>query len=652
MSPLKRRSERARARGPGGDLGRATSLPDRPGGPADPGRLGPAGGRVASIKRRLLATPLLVLGAAALTFGAAAPPEHCPDVSAADLDAAARAATAWIVDHQQPDGTWLYEYDRVTGRAEYFATGDYNIVRHAGVMLSLYQAAGHGHDGALTSADRGLDWALAHTVERHGWLGVTTNDSVQAGTNALLTAALVERRQVTGESTHDALLEQLGRFLAGQVEPNGAVLGYYDLGPDRPRPGVYSIYYTGETWWALARLHGEFPDAGWGDVADRIGHYLATERDHTEDLWPPLADHWSGYGLGETAGFADRPAGEPLTEAEVAFARRQAGLIGQRVRSISQRYGPWGTLVRGTFEPRGGGYGVFGEGLGGLWRASQLDSRLADLREPLARRQTCVVGLAIDAQESPAEAAAYRSPDQVAGAWFQNDVTRMDDQQHALSALLATIPILDSPAEITGTEPAAWLWAIVVLGVLNPIRGTLALRRAPGGIPAPQLAVGALGGGLVLFGVGALSGWLLDALDVSQPSMRLAAAGLCALAAAVDVIRARPPASEPPSGWLAAVTPVAIPHVVRTALPIAGLSVVADHGLGAYGLVLLVSVGLLILGVSAPARRPATPDAAHRDASDEPPSPASAVLAWLARLCSVLAFAAALLLVTHAVFDV
>ena len=29
------------------------------------------------------------------------------------------------------------------------------------------------------------------------------------------------------------------------------------------------------------------------------------------------------------------------------------------------------------------------------------------------------------------------------GAWFTNDVTRMDDQQHALSALLNAASILD-----------------------------------------------------------------------------------------------------------------------------------------------------------------------------------------------------------------
>lgn len=606
------------------------------------------------VSRRLAATPLLTLAAAAVTFGAAAPPEHCPVVTPAEVEAAAALTVDWIVDNQQADGTWLYEHDRVTGRSDFYSpdpgTGAYNVVRHAGVMMSLYQAAGHGFDQALASADRGLEWALEHSVDRHGWVGVYTGNAVQTGTNALLVAALVERREVTGDPQHDELLAQLGRFIARQVEPSGAVLGYYDLEPDQPRPGVYSIYYTGEAWWALARLHRTFPTDQWGIYADMVGNYLATQRDHAEDLWPPLADHWSGYGLGETAYFPDRPAGTPLTDAEVTFARRQSGVIGQRVRSISQRFGPWGSLVRGTFEPRGGGYGVFGEGLGGLWRAAQADERLADLRAPLADRQTCIVGLALDAQMNTTEALEYRSPGRVAGAWFQNDVTRMDDQQHALSALFATLPILDSPSEIAGTQPVGWLWLVVAIGVLNPMRGALALRRAPGGVTVPALAVGALGGAAVLFAVGALSGWLLDALDVSNPAMRLAAAGLCALSAAVDLIRARPATIAAPPGWLAALTPVAIPHVIRPALVIAGLSVVADHGLPAYGLAVLLAAGLLVLLTAAPFGRPERPDP---DAPVAPPEPAAtAAGVWTARLCSAVGVAGALLLVAHAVFDV
>ena len=41
---------------------------------------------------------------------------------------------------QQPDGRYLYEYDRATDEAR----PGYNIVRHAGVTMSLYQLAAVG----------------------------------------------------------------------------------------------------------------------------------------------------------------------------------------------------------------------------------------------------------------------------------------------------------------------------------------------------------------------------------------------------------------------------------------------------------------------------------------------------------------------------
>ena len=121
------------------------------------------------------------------------------------------------------------------------------------------------------------------------------------------------------------------------------------------------------------------------------------------------------------------------------------------MRSISQRFGPWGVAVRGTFTPRGGGYGVFGEGLTGLWRAAQLDDRLADERGALGERAICITGLAIDAQVTALEATEYADPGKVEGAWFIDDLTRMDDQRHALSALLMTMPILEADPPTAGT---------------------------------------------------------------------------------------------------------------------------------------------------------------------------------------------------------
>lgn len=588
------------------------------------------------VARTLLVFAGLTTAAGALAFGAGAPPENCPDISVADTERAAAAAVAWLVDNQQADGTWLYEYDRI-GDVE---SDDYNIVRHAGVMSSLYQAGAGGYEGAFDSAERGLEWTLDNIVERHGWAGVTTNDTVQAGTNALAVAALAERRLFTGDDSYDELMAALGRFLASQVEPSGALLAYYDLQPDQPRPDTYSIYYTGEAYWALGRLHLQDPSAGWGATADRMGHYMATVRDDVEDIWPPLADHWSGYGLAETAAFPERPERQPLTDDELAFVRRQGGLIGQRVRSISQRFGPWGVAVRGTFTPRGGGYGVFGEGLTGLWRAAQLDDRLADERGQLGERAVCIVGLAIDAQVSAQEASAYAAPDKVEGAWFIDGLTRMDDQQHALSALLMTIPILEAGAIDAGhTAPSAWLWLLVAIAALNPVRAALATPRRSGRSGrSERLAVSGLGGllgaaGLLL--VGAASGWLLDVADVSRPSIRLAAGGLLLLSAGADLIGKPPSEMASMTGRGAAVVPVAVPLFVRPAMVIAGLSVVADHGLALYAAALLVAAAVLTISSLG-----AGIQGAQRVA-----------MTWLARLLSAVAVGGSIALIAHAVFD-
>ena len=75
-------------------------------------RAGPAG--------RVVLAGVVLLLAAVLAFGVFAPPEHCPEVTAAGLDAGATAAVDWFTRNQHAEGTWLYEYDaggdRETGR--------------------------------------------------------------------------------------------------------------------------------------------------------------------------------------------------------------------------------------------------------------------------------------------------------------------------------------------------------------------------------------------------------------------------------------------------------------------------------------------------------------------------------------------------------
>jgi small neutral amino acid transporter SnatA (MarC family) len=529
-------------------------------------------------------TALILAAVLAVAFAVLAPPERCPPVTTGELRASAEATVGWFVRNQEADGRWLYLYDA----DEDLTPSEYNVVRHAGVTMGLYQAAAAGLPGALRSADRGRDWALDRLLEREGWAALTLQGQVATGATALLAAGLVIRRDATGEKRYDAVLRRLGRFLVAQTEPSGSVLASYDPARGAPIPGEYSKYYTGEAYWALALLHRALPGEAWGEAADAVGAYLATSRDEVEDHWPPILDHWAAYGAAETV----RVRAGALTEDELRYARRQAEQFGGAVRWISQRFGPWGGVVRGSDTPRGGGYGVIGEALTGWWLVAQADPRMADLRGAIGERATCVAALAVAEQSGREDAANAARPARVEGAWFHGGETRMDDQQHALAALLRTIPIVEAAGSPDPDEdaPSSWLWVAALVLALNPARAAFGVPRG-GRSPAAVAAAGAALGGLAVCAFAAVAGPLLDALDVSDPSFRIAAGVVGVVAGAADLVR-RPPRPDPAlPGWRAALVPVAIPVVLRPALLVLALAAGADAGV-------LVTAGAMAFGVA------------------------------------------------------
>jgi small neutral amino acid transporter SnatA (MarC family) len=567
-------------------------------------------------------------------FGAAAPPEHCPSVTVPELRDAAQASVDWFVRNQKFGGDWLYEYDKDTDTT----AAEYNPVRHAGVTMGLYQAAAAGLPGALRSADRGTEWALERLLERDGWAALAAQAEVDTGATALLVAGLTIRREATGDTRYDAVMRRLGRFLLAQTQPSGAVLASYDSVRGAPVAGRYSKYFTGEAYWALARLQAAFPGEGWGEAADRIGTYLATSRDEEEGHWPPIPDHWAAYGMAETAELRE-PRQPPLTGDEVAYARRQAELFGAQARWLAQRYGPWGGVVRPGYEPRGGWYGVIGEALTGWWLTAGEEPRLAGQREAIGERAICVAGLAVSAQSGAGDAGGAARPERVEGAWFLDGETRMDDQQHALAGLLRTIPIARASASPTDDEaPTGWLWAAALLLAMNPARAAFGIPRT-GRSPREVTLLAGLGGGLgaCFVFLAAIAGEpLLDVLDVSEPSFRTAAGVLAALVGAADLFR-RPPAPEPAlPGARAALVPVAIPLVARPALLVLALGAGADEGV----LVTAAAMAVAIAALTALTARSSTEGASGR------------VLRWAARLLAACLVACGVVLAIDGVLDV
>jgi hypothetical protein len=345
-------------------------------------------------------------------------------------------AAGWLERGVQPSGRYTYGYDR---RRDAISS-DYNVTRHAGVMMGLYRlAAATGDRRALAAADHGLPFLQAHLVRRDGWaaFGEESGQEARIGASALAVAALAHRRLATGDREYDNLIRALARFLVAQQLPDGRILGYWSAETGRSLPGLYAKFGTGEALWALALVDRLFPDEGWAPPARRLARYVATRRDDVEGYALTYPDHWAAYALAELG-----PGS--LGEVEIAYARRLAGAFGLSSR-VEAQSGESGLrrLMRGK-PARGSGLGTIGEALAALWRLSREDPRLGDLTHDLGARLSCTAARTVERQADATEASQYPRPDLVKGAWFSEDgYTQMDDQRHPLSALLATLPLLE-----------------------------------------------------------------------------------------------------------------------------------------------------------------------------------------------------------------
>jgi hypothetical protein len=367
--------------------------------------------------------------------------EQCGDPSATELRASAGAAVGWFVRNQGDDGAWLYRYDRDADSD----VGGYNITRHAGVTMSLEQAAGAGlaeSEAAAASAQRGIEWALDRMHDGPGWSAFAGDGDGRfgSGASALLTAALVLRRERTGDERYDEALGELGAFLVAMTNERGQVYGTYDPAAGAAVPDSWSKYFTGETFWALTLLHRAFPDGGYGEAAERIGRYIATERREVERFQPDVPDHWAAYGFAVMSTWPDWK----LPDGYLPYVRRQAGLQSLQIRYESQRTNSLFSYRTRGRQTLGAGLGTIGEALSNWETLAAATPALADIREPLVDRARCVGGVLIDRQTGPDAVGAEDDESVVLGAWFQFDVTQMDDQQHALSALLGAADLTDA----------------------------------------------------------------------------------------------------------------------------------------------------------------------------------------------------------------
>jgi hypothetical protein len=365
-----------------------------------------------------------------LTFGvvrvAVVQPEQCGTVTVARVDHAIDESIAWAGRTIRSDGTWIYRYSADTDTD----AGVYELVRHSGLTMALYQAAAAGHADARPIAEQADAFARAHLAPHDGWQALAPLNPAEQydiGATSLFLNALLYRRALLDSTADDPLLIDLGRFLVANIAPSGAVAAYWDPTTNSPVLASSSPFSTGEALWAITRLERVLPGE-WREPALRVAHYLATERDDAEHRFPDVPDHWAAYSLAEMSRW---PGPSVLDHDLVAYAQHVAELESVSIRFESQRTGStFSLLTRGPIA-LGAGVGALTEAMASLRSLPEL-STSAELRE----RVLCGAGVLLDRQTTAAEAEHYPNPARARGTWIRDGVTQIDDQQHALSALL------------------------------------------------------------------------------------------------------------------------------------------------------------------------------------------------------------------------
>jgi hypothetical protein len=132
----------------------------------------------------------------------------------------------------------------------------------------------------------------------------------------------------------------------------------------------------------------------------------------------------------------------PISDVQADYARSLAERFGFLVRVESQRSDTFLLREIHGSPTRAAGHGTWVEGLTSLYLLAEADDRLADIRKDLGDRVRCGAGMLVSRQVTAEESAPYDDPSIAEGAWFSSDVTRMDDQQHALSGLIRTAAII------------------------------------------------------------------------------------------------------------------------------------------------------------------------------------------------------------------
>ena len=234
------------------------------------------------------------------------PEEHT--ITLPELEHRIKIAAHYLARCTYPNGKFDYVY-RADKNISY---PEYNIIRHAGTLYSMFEYYQVFPDQqVLDAARRALRYLLDHMLpgDNGNSLCLAERGKVALGGNALAAVTLAKCIEATGDKTLLPTLLKLGEWMLGKLQNDGQFKPQREFYlKEMPfKREFISIYYPGEAILGFLRIYGHDNNPKWLDAAEKAALWLITVRDvGIKDSDLPH-DHWLLYALSELYRHRPRP---------------------------------------------------------------------------------------------------------------------------------------------------------------------------------------------------------------------------------------------------------------------------------------------------------------------------------------------------------